>query len=73
MTYLPPFLRDRDPDREHDMQWARDAYALRGREDRAIADHNDGYGDGPFTVEDALGYGNRLAAEQLPARKRWTP
>lgn len=70
MSDVPFFLRHPDPDTRTEREWARDAYALRGREDRAMR-LNYGYGTQPFTVEDALVWAERRAEAMLT--RRWTP
>lgn len=59
---LPPFLSQRDPDHRDEREWRRDAYA-RTHEQPIIV--NWGYGSHPFTVEDALAWAERRAAEEL--------
>jgi hypothetical protein len=63
---VPPFLRHRDPDHRDEREQRRDQYALRGEQDRPLK-VNYGYGTHPFTVEDALVWGERRAAWVLAA------
>jgi hypothetical protein len=65
MTYYPEFLRYRDPDHRDERELRRDQYAQRGAEDRQLL-LNFGYGEQPFTVEDALQWAERRAQAVLP-------
>jgi hypothetical protein len=62
---MPSFLRHPDPEREHNREWARDAYAQRGSQDRRFW-LNYGYGQSVFTVDEAIVWAERLASEVLP-------
>jgi hypothetical protein len=55
---LPPFLRHRDPDEEHNRAWAQRAYDQRGSEDRRPRHY--------LTLEDALEQANEVARLVLP-------